>query len=98
MLELGAIEEESHFQIGEYVVQLGIDHLIAVGNLANFMAEGAICAGMPKEKALAFADNDGAKRYLRSLLMPGDVILVKGSRAVKMEEIVNFVTQPEGKE
>jgi UDP-N-acetylmuramyl pentapeptide synthase len=30
--------------------------------------------------------------------MPGDVILVKGSRAVKMEEIVNFVTQPEGKE
>lgn len=97
MRELGAIEEESHFQIGEYVVQLGIDHLIAVGNLANFMAEGAICAGMPKEKALAFADNDGAKRYLRSLLMPGDVILVKGSRAVKMEEIVNFVTQPEGK-
>lgn len=95
MRELGAIEEKSHFQIGEAVVSLGIDYLITVGKLAKHMALGALAAGMPKECVMAFDENDGAKRFLHKLLVTGDVVLVKGSRAVKMEEIVYFVTQPE---
>jgi UDP-N-acetylmuramoyl-tripeptide--D-alanyl-D-alanine ligase len=97
MRELGTIEEECHFQAGEFTAELGIDHLVAVGKLGKFMAEGALAAGMTKDHVRFFDSNEGAKVYLRNLLKPYDVILVKGSRAVKMEEIVNFVAQPEGK-
>jgi len=98
MRELGAIEKECHFQIGEYAKELGIDYLVTVGRLGRFMADGALAAGMPEERVAAFETNDEAKEYLRSLLVPEDVVLVKGSRAVKMEEIVNYLAQPEGKE
>lgn len=97
MRELGAIEEECHFQAGKFTAELGIAHLLAVGKLGKYIAKGALAAGMTEEQVKFFDSNEGAKVYLRNLLKAGDVVLVKGSRAVKMEEIVNFVAQPEGK-
>lgn len=91
MRELGSIEVEAHREVGRYLVDLGIDFLLTVGPLARHIAQGAIEQGMEQERIYSFARNDDAKRFLAEFLAPGDVVLIKGSRAVQMEEIVDFV-------
>jgi UDP-N-acetylmuramoyl-tripeptide--D-alanyl-D-alanine ligase len=97
MRELGNIEVEGHREVGEYVADLGVDYLLAVGDLARYIAEGALAAGMSADRVFTYSNNDEAKRHLFELLEPGDLVLVKGSRAVKMEEIVEFVADTGGK-
>ncbi|MGQ9629995.1 MAG: UDP-N-acetylmuramoyl-tripeptide--D-alanyl-D-alanine ligase [bacterium] len=86
MLELGEGAPQYHREIGEYAVRSGVDILIAVGNFKGFYAEGAKRLG--KENIFLCDDNDSAAEKLMGLMHKGDAILIKGSRNMKMEELM----------
>lgn len=88
MLELGDHGIEAHLEIGRTAKECGIDMLVAVGELAKLIARGAIDAGMPISAVSEFEDSAQAAREVPSKVRERDVVLVKGSRAVKMERIV----------
>lgn len=88
MYELGDYSEEGHKEVGARTKEVDIAYLITVGHLAPGIARGALDSGMKKEKIKSCQDNREALFYLREIVQPGDAILVKGSRGVKMEEIV----------
>ena len=89
MLEMGGWADKAHFEIGKLAFSKNINYIITVGNKAEKIAEGALESGANPEKIKAFQNNSQAWEFLRKLVAPGDVILVKGSRSMKMEEIVN---------
>jgi UDP-N-acetylmuramoyl-tripeptide--D-alanyl-D-alanine ligase len=92
MLELGEISEKAHFDVGKYAVSNGIDYVVAVGEYGDNTAGGAIDAGAKKENVFVFKNNVEAAGFLKDFLKLGDVLLVKGSRGMKMEEIVTVLT------
>ena len=89
MKELGPGSEQFHRAVGSYFAQAGADRLIAVGDLARFMAEGARDAGL--EQADYFPTLDAAKNALSRELRAGVTILVKASRSMAFEKIVDFL-------
>ncbi|MEA3408327.1 MAG: UDP-N-acetylmuramoyl-tripeptide--D-alanyl-D-alanine ligase [Chloroflexota bacterium] len=93
MLELGAYEREGHHKVGRYVVDL-LDFLVTVGDGGRLIAEGAREAGFDVTRLRAASDNEEALAILEGIIEPGDAILVKGSRSMKMEMIVEGLEQP----
>ncbi len=89
MKELGPSAEQFHRAVGGYFAQAGTDRLIAVGELARFIAEGARDAGM--DQADWFPGFDEAKTALSREVRAGVTILVKASRAMAFEKIVDFL-------
>jgi UDP-N-acetylmuramoyl-tripeptide--D-alanyl-D-alanine ligase len=88
MLELGNFTTSAHRQIGEYLVENGIHLLVAVGKNSFYIGQGALNAGM-SEKNIYFSESvEEAGQHLLQLIRKGDVVLVKGSRDMKMEKIV----------
>jgi UDP-N-acetylmuramoyl-tripeptide--D-alanyl-D-alanine ligase len=91
MRELGALSMEAHRRVGREVARRGIDTLIALGPLAADLAGAAGEAGLPcVVHTIAPAE---ALEALRREIRPGAVVLVKGSRALAMEQIVNVLRQ-----
>lgn len=96
MLELGAQTEASHREVGLRVAELGIDFLITVGEAMKGAAHAAIEAGMPENSIASFNNVEEAGRFLQEKIQEGDVILIKGSRAMRMEKVVKEVmAEPE---
>jgi len=91
MLELGVRAVEGHREVGEVAAKQGIHYIISVGELSRKIVEGALKAGFPPEKAFWCKDCDSAVKALESLLQEGDVVLVKGSRGMRMEYIVQHL-------
>jgi len=95
MLELGDKSNELHISTGRYIARLrGSEKgflLITVGERSRWLAEGAIEAGIEKSHVIIFRTNMEAANHLRSIIVKGDFILVKGSRGMKMEEIVKEI-------
>jgi len=89
MLELGENETEFHIQAGKKAAQLGLDILVTIGPLSLNMAKGALAAGMEHSRIFSYQDSGKAAEEIKSLLREGDVILVKGSRGIKTEKIIN---------
>jgi UDP-N-acetylmuramoyl-tripeptide--D-alanyl-D-alanine ligase len=88
MLELGAAAEDAHRAVGARAAKLGVTIVIAIGTLAKQTAEGAIEAGMPKERVLQAKTHEEAADLLHKLSRPDDAVLIKGSRGMKMEKIL----------
>jgi UDP-N-acetylmuramoyl-tripeptide--D-alanyl-D-alanine ligase len=88
MLELGDIGVEAHRQIGEKLAQYKIDIVVTVGVLAGNIAEAASEHGI--YSAVACCSHDEATETLKRIIKPGDTILIKGSRGMKMENIVKM--------
>lgn len=86
MLELGAGAHAIHRQTGETVAAMGIDMLIGVRGLADDLVRGAETQGLMNSRFAA--DSDAAGEILASEIREGDVILVKGSRGVRTEKVV----------
>jgi len=93
MLELGEKEGEFHAAAGRMAARSGWDLLVTVGPLARRMAEGATAAGMNPKRIISFADSDEAAEGIVPLLRKGDLVLVKGSRGVRMERIVESLKE-----
>jgi UDP-N-acetylmuramoyl-tripeptide--D-alanyl-D-alanine ligase len=85
MAELGAQAEAAHEEVGRRVAELGIGQLVAVGKMAPVLARAARAAGL--NRVLEFADVDSAAAALKSLLKTGDTVLLKASRAARLERI-----------
>jgi UDP-N-acetylmuramoyl-tripeptide--D-alanyl-D-alanine ligase len=88
MLELGPTEADFHRQAGRQVAENGWRFLLAVGPLARHIAEGAMAAGLPEGRVLTFSTSDEASARISALVEDGDLILVKGSRGIKTERVV----------
>jgi UDP-N-acetylmuramoyl-tripeptide--D-alanyl-D-alanine ligase len=88
MLELGKMTEEGHREVGLEVVRRGVDYLFVIGEKSRDIARAAKEAGMPEDKVFHFPFTMEAGVFLQERIKPGDVILVKGSRGSKMEQMV----------
>jgi UDP-N-acetylmuramoyl-tripeptide--D-alanyl-D-alanine ligase len=89
MRELGATSPELHREAGRAAAQTGkIDWVIGVEGDAAQIVEGAVNAGVPRSQTKTFASSEEAAKFLADFIAPNDLLLVKGSRGVKMERIV----------
>lgn len=89
MLELGPATESAHREVGEAAARPGgPDLLITVGEHARHIADAARDHGLLPEQVIACPDNAAAVDTLRRKLRPRDVVLVKGSRGIAMETVV----------
>lgn len=89
MLELGEKAQELHREIGNQVALQHFDMLVAVGSLSLETQKGALESGMNLESAVHFDTVIEAIRFLAEQIRFGDIVLVKGSRGMKMEQIVD---------
>jgi UDP-N-acetylmuramoyl-tripeptide--D-alanyl-D-alanine ligase len=94
MAELGSLAELAHFKLGEQVARVGIDVLVTVGGLARRIAEGARAAGLDATAVRPCATVDEASEVLDDLLEEGDTVLVKASRSMGLESIVERILRP----
>jgi UDP-N-acetylmuramoyl-tripeptide--D-alanyl-D-alanine ligase len=87
MAELGPIAREEHLRVGELLVRLGIHSLIAVGEGARLIAAGAQHEGLEQDRIHLVDDPAHAVEVVRTLARPGDLVLVKASRAARLERV-----------
>src|SRR5437773_5512696 len=100
MLELGDESERGHREVGETAAGLKIDKLIAIGDVAAGIADGARNAGL--KKTTIVNSTSEAAELLNEIASPGDLILIKGSRASQTAEVIehfavrhsSFLTSP----
>jgi len=85
MAELGGHGEAAHAEVGRRAAELGVGQLFAVGKMAPVMGEAARAAGL--RSVQEFADVETAAVAIRSFVQPGDVVLLKASRAARLERI-----------
>ncbi len=86
MLELGAFEDAGHAQVGTQAAGL-VDLLVTKGNRARRIAEAARAAGLRAEQVIVTYTAEDAARAVLGSLGPGDVVLIKGSLATRMEQV-----------
>ncbi|MBN1289794.1 MAG: UDP-N-acetylmuramoyl-tripeptide--D-alanyl-D-alanine ligase [Actinobacteria bacterium] len=91
MAELGERGPQFHFDAGRELARLDIDVLIVVGPNARQYIEGALGSGLPKGSVFKGADVERAAQYLKAILEPGDIVLIKASRVMGMENIVSKI-------
>jgi UDP-N-acetylmuramoyl-tripeptide--D-alanyl-D-alanine ligase len=91
MAELGQASESAHVEAGRLAARLGLDGLIAVGQWADTTVRAAQEDGLAN--VAAFDDVNVAGWALAVKLSPGDVVLIKGSRATKMERIIEALSE-----
>ncbi len=92
MLELGATSPELHRQVGRQCARSRVAWLVAVQGDARYFVEGALEKGLPAERTRFFDEAAAAGEFCRTILRPGDVVLVKGSRGVRLERVIELLT------
>jgi UDP-N-acetylmuramyl pentapeptide synthase len=98
-LELGPAGPDLHREIGRRILELNavsqFDHLVLVGELAEFIAE-AVAAGSPgiRMTLLAGVEAESGAR-VAEVLRPGDAVLIKGSRGVGLERLLPMMEKPQ---
>jgi len=91
MLELGGSAPDLHRECGRNTARKAIDWIFGVrGHAADFI-RGAIAAGYPEDHTQYFENSDAAATFLAEFVAPGDLLLVKGSRGVRMEKILQAI-------
>jgi UDP-N-acetylmuramyl pentapeptide synthase len=93
MGELGEAALEAHRATGALVAALGLDHLFALGAFAEKLAEAAVEAGMASERVHVGGSHEQVADAVRGLLQGDDWVLVKGSRSMKMERVVEALAE-----
>lgn len=88
MLELGDHAGAGHRDVGRVAAAARVDILVTVGDLAREIGAGAADGGLAAGRVHHCASTGEAVEWLRRVLRPGDTVLVKGSRGMRMEEVV----------
>jgi UDP-N-acetylmuramoyl-tripeptide--D-alanyl-D-alanine ligase len=91
MLELGDLAADEHAGIGRLAAELGVDHLVAVGEHGPQITSAAVAAGFPAAQAVAVADKTDAVALVTAGLRPGDVVLVKASRGLALDTVADDI-------
>jgi UDP-N-acetylmuramoyl-tripeptide--D-alanyl-D-alanine ligase len=92
MLGLGDDSKYHHEEIGEYAAEKGVDLLVTTGVSAKYMADKAM-EKMGSDRVIYYSNSKSLESDINKLAAPGDVILVKGSRMMAMENIVKKILQ-----
>jgi UDP-N-acetylmuramoyl-tripeptide--D-alanyl-D-alanine ligase len=93
MLELGELAAEMHYEIGREAAAAGIDRLVLVGELTRATAAGALEGGLAVAAVTHVETAEAAVALMQETLMEGDVVLVKGSRRMRLEVIVQELAE-----
>lgn len=94
MLELGPREGELHEEIGHYLTPDKLDLVFTYGSLSSNIAKGAL-VNMPEDAVFAFEDKAALIAHLKETITAKDVVLVKASRGMKLEEVANaLINEP----
>ena len=93
MLELGEQGPALHAACGQAAAEAGLDLVVGVRGNAEHLAAAACSGGVA---ALFLPDAEAAGRWLRQNLQPGDVVLVKGSRGVRLERALAILEEADG--
>jgi UDP-N-acetylmuramoyl-tripeptide--D-alanyl-D-alanine ligase len=97
MRELGATSAELHREAGRFAAKTGaIDWVIGVAGEGAQLVEGAVSGGVSRDHVKFFATSEQAAEFLARLLQSGDLLLVKGSRGVQMERVVEALLAKHG--
>lgn len=88
MKELGDKSNELHLSLGKYIGQSSIDLLITVGRLARYISAGAKKEGMQADRVYHVDSIQQAAQSLARIIRPHDIVLVKGSRSMAMEKVI----------
>ena len=91
MLELGAESRTHHEQLGRAIAESGVVRLVCVGAESKATAATAVAAGLAAENVTSVPDADAAAAMASDVVADGDVVLVKGSRAVRMETVAEVI-------
>jgi UDP-N-acetylmuramoyl-tripeptide--D-alanyl-D-alanine ligase len=91
MLELGEMATTAHRSLGQYIGRAGIDLLYACGEFGGEVVDGAIESGMQAERAYRCEDTEEIAASLKYILRDGDILLVKGSRGMRMERVIELI-------
>ncbi len=92
MLELGDYSPRAHRDIGIEAAHMRYDHLFAVGQFAGDLGQGALQGGMGLHQVTIGKSRSETAEAVATLARPGDLILIKGSRGMKMEEVTEKLT------
>ncbi len=98
MLELGDLAAELHHEVGREAAQAGIDAIFAIGELAKAAAAGALEGGLSAAAVTHIDHTDHAVEEIEGILQDGDVVLVKGSRGMRLERVVERIRHRWGSE
>ncbi|MBO9131384.1 UDP-N-acetylmuramoyl-tripeptide--D-alanyl-D-alanine ligase [Bacillus sp. 165] len=90
MLELGGEEEAFHYEIGEMLDPAHIDYVFTYGNLGTHIARGARTSFAP-DKVKMYLDKEELAKDLKCVVTEHDVVLVKASRGMKLEEVIDWI-------
>jgi UDP-N-acetylmuramoyl-tripeptide--D-alanyl-D-alanine ligase len=91
MLELGTSSERFHREVGDFAAKQGFDALICVGPQAKWIKEAALAGGMNPKRVAHFEDSTAAAVKVPTWLRAGDLVLLKGSRGMRLEKIANAI-------
>jgi UDP-N-acetylmuramoyl-tripeptide--D-alanyl-D-alanine ligase len=93
MAELGAHSVAAHEEAGRRAAELGVEQLFAVGKMAGVMAGAARAAGLGR--IFEFADVATAANAVKQFVKPGDLVLLKASRATRLERVAEALRTSE---
>ena len=94
MRELGKNSDELHRAVGEFAAKHGVDTIFTLGSLGKLIADGATAAGFDCKNVISHADIDeidALVEKIKETLAPGDAILFKASRALRLERIIDAI-------
>ncbi len=90
MLELGSYQQAGHRLVGRRVAAVA-DLLVTVGELGQVIAEEALAAGMDPSRVVILADVEAAIQELPGMIQQSDAVLIKGSRGLALDRLVNVL-------
>jgi UDP-N-acetylmuramoyl-tripeptide--D-alanyl-D-alanine ligase len=96
MAELGTDAPAMHERVGAHAAKSGVDMLLVGGDYAGSLVAGAVAGGLGRDRIVTYEANADAVRWLREHACARDVVLLKGSRKYKMEEIVDALRSAQG--
>jgi UDP-N-acetylmuramoyl-tripeptide--D-alanyl-D-alanine ligase len=89
MLELGRESAELHKGCGAEAARAGMDLVVGVQGMAREILNGARAGGIPEDRLMFQLDSSMAGEFLARTVKPGDAVLIKGSRGVKLERVLD---------
>ena len=94
MKELGRSSERYHRELGTFAAGFGkLDLLVCVGAGGDWIAEAAVAAGMAPESIQCFSTSDDAAAPVARAIYPGDLVLLKASRSIRLETVAAAIAQ-----
>jgi UDP-N-acetylmuramoyl-tripeptide--D-alanyl-D-alanine ligase len=98
MLELGEEAIPAHLEAGEMVAETGAGYFLAMGEHARYMLKGAIDKGFPSEMTVEVKSHQDMVNEIKNAMKKDDLILLKGSRRIGLDRVVQDLREKRGKE